>query len=126
MKRLQSERGSVAIEFALILPILATLLLGIMEFGRAYNAQITITAAAREGARTMAIKNNPGAAKTSVQTASTSLVPQLTNEQITVSPAACTAGADTAITVTYRLTSMTGFFGEGIDLTGKAVMRCGG
>ena len=35
-----SERGAVAVEFALLAPVLIMLLLGIMEFGRAYNAQI--------------------------------------------------------------------------------------
>ena len=34
-----SERGAVAVEFALLAPVLVMLLLGITEFGRAYNAQ---------------------------------------------------------------------------------------
>ncbi len=54
-----SERGAVAVEFALLAPVLIMLLLGIMEFGRAYNVQITLSSAAREGVRVMAIGNNP-------------------------------------------------------------------
>ncbi|NKX52544.1 pilus assembly protein, partial [Arthrobacter deserti] len=53
--RPNAERGAVAVEFALILPILVALLLGIMEFGRAYYTQITLANAAREAARTMAV-----------------------------------------------------------------------
>ncbi|HKU29947.1 MAG TPA: TadE/TadG family type IV pilus assembly protein, partial [Arthrobacter sp.] len=42
-----SERGAAAVEFALVAPILVLLVLGIMEFGRAYNAQVSLTNAAR-------------------------------------------------------------------------------
>lgn len=38
-------------EFALILPVLLLLLLGIIEFGRIYASSIMINNAAREGAR---------------------------------------------------------------------------
>ena len=54
-----TERGAVAVEFALLAPVLVMLLLGIMEFGRAYNTQISLSSAAREGVRVMAISNNP-------------------------------------------------------------------
>ena len=50
-----SERGAVAVEFAILAPVLVMLLLGIMEFSRAYNAQASLSAAAREGVRVMAI-----------------------------------------------------------------------
>ncbi|MET4144053.1 TadE/TadG family type IV pilus assembly protein [Arthrobacter sp. UYCo732] len=126
MKHLRSERGSVAVEFALILPILVAVLLGIMEFGRAYNAQITVTAAAREGARVMSIQGNVATAQTAVQTASPALNPQLTKGQIQVTPASCTPGANVTVTVTYRLKFITGFLTDGVDLKGKGVMRCGG
>ena len=57
-----SERGAVAVEFAILAPLLIMLLLGIMEFGRAYNVQITLSNAAREGVRVMAINNSATAA----------------------------------------------------------------
>jgi glucokinase len=37
------------VEFALLLPLVLLMLFGIIDFGRALNAQITITQAAREG-----------------------------------------------------------------------------
>lgn len=52
---LSSEKGQSAVEFALVLPLLLVLLLGIIEFGWFLNAKITITGAAREGARYLAI-----------------------------------------------------------------------
>lgn len=46
-----SDRGTELIEFALIVPMLLTLLFGIIWFGRAYNVYQSITRAAREGAK---------------------------------------------------------------------------
>jgi Flp pilus assembly protein TadG len=45
------ERGAELFEFALVVPVLLTLLLGVFWMGRAYNVYETITRAAREGAR---------------------------------------------------------------------------
>lgn len=45
------ERGQSLVEMALVLPLLLLLLVGIIDFGRAFNNYIIITNAAREGAR---------------------------------------------------------------------------
>jgi len=52
---IKNEKGASAVEFALILPILIMLVFGIFQFGIAYNNYITITHAAREGARLAAV-----------------------------------------------------------------------
>ena len=57
------ERGAAAVEFALVAPVLLALVGGIIEFSYTYNLQISVTQAAREAARTMAIFNNQGQAK---------------------------------------------------------------
>ena len=89
-----SERGAVAVEFALLAPVLVMLLLGITEFGRAYNAQVTLSSAAREGVRVMAIGNSPTAARTAAKNAATGAAsPALADTNITISPATCTAGS---------------------------------
>jgi Flp pilus assembly protein TadG len=49
--QLRRERGQDLIEYALILPVLALLLFGIMEFGLVIFSYNTIGDAAREGAR---------------------------------------------------------------------------
>jgi Flp pilus assembly protein TadG len=61
-KETDDDRGAVLVEFALIVPILVILLVGIIEFGRAYNLQITLQGAAREGARALALGQDPAAA----------------------------------------------------------------
>lgn len=55
MRRLRSlpreNRGQALLEFALVLPILLLLVLGIVEFGRAWNLAQLMSDTAREGAR---------------------------------------------------------------------------
>lgn len=110
------------VEFALVLPILLVLVLGIIEYGRAYNVQTTLTAAARQGARVMALQNNETSAKAAAQSAAASL--GLTVSEI--SATACATGGTTTVTVTYPMTFVSGYFGTSITLTGKGVMRCNG
>ena len=55
----RDDRGAAMVEFAIVLPVLLLILLGIIEFGRAYNAQVSIQAAAREGARELALRHAP-------------------------------------------------------------------
>jgi Flp pilus assembly protein TadG len=45
------EGGQAAVEFALVLPFLLVMLIGIVEFGRAWNQHQVITRAAQESAR---------------------------------------------------------------------------
>lgn len=120
-----SERGAVAVEFALLAPVLVLLLLGIMEFGRAYNVQISLSSAAREGVRVMAINNNPSAARTAVKNAATALQPSLVDSNIIISPTTCTLGAQVTVKISYTLSTMTGIAGP-FPMEGKGVMLCGG
>ena len=52
------NRGQALVEFALLLPLVMLLLIGIIEFGRAWQAKQTITDAAREGARLAVVGND--------------------------------------------------------------------
>ena len=49
------ESGQGALEMALTLPLVFTMILGFLELGFAFNAYATLTAAAREGARAGAV-----------------------------------------------------------------------
>ena len=46
-----SESGATAVEFAIILPLLLVLIVGLIDFGRMGFVQVSVTAASREGAR---------------------------------------------------------------------------
>jgi TadE-like protein len=56
--RLRGERGAVAVEFALIFPVLLLLVLGILEFGYGYHSWDVTQNSAREGARVGAVDSS--------------------------------------------------------------------
>jgi Flp pilus assembly protein TadG len=122
-----AERGAAAVEFALVLPVLLLLVLGMLEFSRAYNVQISLTNAAREGARVMAIHNDPSTATNAAIAAASSSV-ALTTGQISVSPSSCSdnPGATVNVTISYPLALMTGMFGASIPMSAVGAMTCGG
>lgn len=125
--RRNRERGAAAVEFAIVVPLLLALVLGIVEFSRIYNVQIVVTNAAREGARTMAIKDDTGLATAAVNNAVTNVT--LSSIQITPGTGACTNGAEANATVTSNVALLTGPWfniGSSITVTGTGAMRCGG
>ena len=128
--RLRDERGASAVEFAMIVPLLVAIVVGIAEFGHAFQVQGTLSAAAREGARVMALQNNPAAAREAVRDAATSLDPGITDPQISINPPSCPVGVTgttlVELTIDYPMPFLTGFFGDSVDLTGTGVMRCSG
>ncbi|MGY1813063.1 TadE/TadG family type IV pilus assembly protein [Blastococcus sp. SYSU D00820] len=129
MTRAHRERGASAVEFALVMPLLLLLVLGIVEFGRGFQVQGTLSAAAREGVRLMALQNDPAAARAAVRSVASSLDPAITDAQIAITPQHCTPGTGSTtvrLTITYEMPFLTGFFGADVDLTGTGVMRCGG
>lgn len=126
MHRLRSDCGAAAVEFALVLPVLLIIVMGIIEFGIVLNAQVSVSAAAREGVRVMALQNNLDTAKETAISAAPSLNPELTVTQVTVSPNVCTPGSPVKVSIVYNAKAVTGYFGPSFDLTGVGVMRCGG
>src|SRR6476620_4037196 len=119
------ERGAAAVEFALVAPILLALVGGIIEFSYTYNLQISVTQAAREAARTMAIFNDQGRARA----AAVAGAPGLNAAGFTYTfTGACPTGStgNAQVTVGYTANSLTGMFGSSIALTGTGAMRCHG
>lgn len=120
-----SERGSTAVELALLLPILVTLVLGTVEGARMYHAWETLTHAAREAARPLALGSGDPV------TTARDNVPGLVAADVTVArtPATgnCTVGSNVTIVLTYPLVYTIPFVSSGTKtITGKATMRCGG
>jgi Flp pilus assembly protein TadG len=54
------EKGQTATELALVLPVFCVLLFGVIQFGILYNNYITLTDAARAGARKAAVSRQEG------------------------------------------------------------------
>jgi len=61
-----NQRGAVAAEFALLLPVLLMILFGIIEFGMMMYGREIVTNAAREGARAGIVQGPPKRTKTEI------------------------------------------------------------
>lgn len=128
------DRGATAVEFALLLPVLLLLVFGIIDFGRALNAQITLTQAAREGARLDALGQTNSVVVSHAETAATGLTGVIATETKACQPNS-TVADDAEVTVTYTFSFVTpvgaivGIFGSSglgspITLTAQGVMPC--
>jgi Flp pilus assembly protein TadG len=60
------ERGVVAVEFAMLVPLLVVILFSITSFGIALSRFVAYTSAAREGARYAAVHCQPDAAQCTI------------------------------------------------------------
>lgn len=65
--RLAVERGQVLVEFAIVLPVLILIILGILYFGRYENYANQETQLAEEGVRYAAVDVNPGGSGETLQ-----------------------------------------------------------
>lgn len=122
------ERGAAAVEFALIAVLLLTLVFGIAEFGRMWFLQSSLAAAARDGARTMAVEDDQAEAEGAAE--SVFIGGDLTTIEITPETGECDSGGQATVSLSYEADFMTGFFtplfGDSVTLGGEGVMRCGG
>ena len=136
MKRKDAERGAAAVEAAFILPVLLLLVMGIMEFGFLFNQQVSATNAAREGARNAAIHYADATFPASVDTASRAAAPTLVFAGIPdiayIDGTSCAdTGAKVSVTVLVAPGPNRGWLigfipFEGPQISGTAVMQCGG
>ena len=122
------ERGAVAVEFALVVPLLLLLVVGIAEAGRLYHVQTVLSGAARDGVRVMALQDDPAAARAAARASATGLPPNA--GQVGVWPTTCAATrtprGTATVTVTYRVRLLTDLLGADVTLTGRGTMRCHG
>lgn len=102
--KLRREEGAAAVEFALIVGLLAILVFGLLEYGLAFWQVQNLRAAAREGAREAAV----GGDSTEIEQAMIdSAAGSLTGgEAIAISPAVCdedTRGEPITVEITGNL-----------------------
>jgi hypothetical protein len=140
---IRAEHGAVAVEFAIICPVLLLLVFGIMDFGHYWYMGHVMSDASREGARygTRFTGKLPGALSPSISdhvlvtSGSAGLLPSDANPTVTpTGPAlaaniANLAGKDLVITVTatkiwWVLGSLIPGLGSSKLLTVKTIMTC--
>jgi Flp pilus assembly protein TadG len=74
-RRTTADRGQAAVEFAIALPLVVVLVLGIVQVVLVVRDQLAVELAAREAARAASVAGAPGAAASRAANAATSLRP---------------------------------------------------
>ena len=129
---IKSENGQSLVEFALVLPVLLLILLGIVEFGWLFNAQISMTSAAREGARVLAVQEikgslNVGAVLTEISGPINNNTNHLTfQNNVSINPTIVNSGSVTLgkVEVSGNVKNIVHFYtSEYVNLKGEASMR---
>jgi Flp pilus assembly protein TadG len=92
LRLLRQEDGQAFVEFALVLPILIALLLGIVQFGIIFNNYETMTDAARVAARKAAIARFTGDSGTSARAAARDAASDLKQSDLGVDVQSCAPG----------------------------------
>ena len=103
-RRMKSEDGQAAVEFALIVPILLVFLLAIIEVGIAFSHYVTLTDAARVGARKAILVRIGGATPTDATQAVRDAAAGLDQSQLGVNvddSAWNVSGSQITVTATY-------------------------
>jgi len=100
----RNQRGQAMVEFAIIVPILLVVLLGIMQLGVVYNNWVSLTDGARAGARKAAVCRSgctPDATTATINEVKNSAA-DLNQSNLSVSVTSSWAqGSDVTVTASY-------------------------
>ena len=128
-----NERGAVAAEFALLLPVLLTILFGTIEFGMIMYSRELITNASREGARAGIIQVSPKPTSGQITTIATTYLTGTginpADVTITVTGAGGASPATLTVATTYRYPWLIPYIPtllglpRPLPLTGQTIMR---
>jgi Flp pilus assembly protein TadG len=121
--RERRERGASLVEFAIVLPVLLLIIVGIIDFGRAYGAKQELIHATREGVRVLAVTQDDDEARAAFDAGATGLDPARVSVSI---PGSCTPGESVAVSATYNFDFIGWWGSDSRNITSEAVMRCGG
>lgn len=137
--RRKNESGVAAVEFALVAPILMAILVGIVEFGMAYNYRTQLNNAAMTGARHYAIHHDKLEAVNVVKSTVTlptgtafgignivvhDAVGNLVAPDNRCPTVESIAKNTVTVTITAERPSITKMFGSSFTIAGKATAVC--
>lgn len=127
MKICRDKRGQALVEFAIILPVLLLILMGIVQFGLVINDYLTISNLSREGAREGIVNTSDYEIDNAVLTRAVNI--DTTKMTIGISPSedSRTTGQTLTVTITYNCSLIvpiiSNIFGGQVVLTSQTSMR---
>lgn len=107
-RALSEAAGQAAVEFALVLPIVLLLIVGIVEFGRVYGDFTILQSAAREAVRVAATGGDDEAVVTRARDAAPGLDP----DELSVQVDRDTAERIVTVRLEYPVAVLTGVMGK--------------
>jgi len=120
----RSDRGSAAVEFALVLPLVLVVSLAIVQVGLLVKDQVLVEESARAGAREAAVSADDEQVRQAVLSAAVGLDEGQLDVTVTREGG---AGSAVTVTVVYQapvdIPLVTWLFPGSVDLRGAAVMR---
>ena len=122
------ERGTVAVEFALVASVLILLLFGTIELGFALQTRLALGAAAREGARQAAVDGgvSPRVQQRIVDHLLTANIREEDTE-VGISPRTASYGTPVSVTIAYdyffRTPLLRPVLGSSVRLETRAISR---
>ena len=123
-RRRAGECGSATVEFALVMPLVFVVTLGLVEVGLLARDRALVDAAARAGARAAAVQPDDAAARSAAASAAPALDPSALTVTVTRTSG---RGAPVTVLVRYedrvRVPFIGWLVGPSIVLDGSAVMR---
>jgi Flp pilus assembly protein TadG len=130
-RRLRSERGQAAVEFAMVVPLLCLIIIGILHFGKVMNYWLDLNHVAAEGARKAAVNTYSSDAQYDAYIRGRLETGELRTGGTTSIPAASTIavclpeGGDVGdpVTVQVAVGYSLPFIGSAVTLRGTATMR---
>jgi Flp pilus assembly protein TadG len=99
LDRRRDDRGSAAVEFAIVLPVLLLVIFGILQYGYHYWALETASATAREAARRLAVGTDWTCTVSEAQAAAS--IPATGTVTVTRSSSTPTQGSLVTVTVAF-------------------------
>jgi Flp pilus assembly protein TadG len=119
-----SDHGSATVEFALVLPLVFVVVLGLVQVGLVVRDRLLVEAAARTGARAAAIQDDPDAISQAAMAAAPGLDPA--RAQVSVARAG-SRGDPVTVHIAYddpfRVPLVAWLLGSGVTLTADAGAR---
>jgi Flp pilus assembly protein TadG len=120
----ESQRGTAAVEFALVLPLVLVMALALVQIGLLVRDRLLVESAARAGARAAALQPDDVAVRSAVAGAAPSLDGAAIDVTVTREGA---QGTPVSVTVGYhdavRVPLVDWLFGSSVTMTAEAIDR---